>query len=74
VSSHQLFSLGEVFITPGALEALERAGQMPNEVLDRHHCGDWGELDERDRRENAVSLEHGFRLLSAYRTANDVRL
>ena len=29
--------------TPGALAALEHAGQVPAEFLDRHICGDWGE-------------------------------
>jgi hypothetical protein len=74
MSNQQLFGLGQVFITPGALEALEDAGQMPNEFLDRHIRGDWGELDEHDRRENDLSLKHRFRLLSAYRTTNGVRL
>lgn len=34
--------------------------------LVRHIAGDWGEVDEQDRRENELSLIHGFRLLSAY--------
>jgi hypothetical protein len=29
---------------------------------------DWGDLDEDDVRENELSLEKGFRLLSNYRT------
>ena len=28
--------------------------------------GDWGDLDERDRRENERSLKHGWRILSSY--------
>jgi hypothetical protein len=34
--------------------------------LVRHIAGEWGEVDEHDRRENELSLVHGFRLLSAY--------
>ena len=34
--------------------------------LVRHIAGDWGDVDEHDRRENELSLIHGFRLLSAY--------
>ena len=34
--------------------------------LVRHIAGDWGDVDEDDRRENELSLQHGFRLLSAY--------
>ncbi len=63
-----LFRLGQVVATPGALMALERAGDSPHKFLERHICGDWGELDEDDRQENALSLEHSFRLLSAYQT------
>jgi hypothetical protein len=54
--------------------ALCDAGQSPLELLRRHQSGDWGELCEADKRENELSVEHGFRILSAYRTARDVRL
>ena len=63
-----LFSLGQVVATPGALAALEKAGQGPQEFLSRHVHGDWGDLCEEDRKENQFSLERGFRLLSSYRT------
>jgi hypothetical protein len=36
----------------------------------RHQSGDWGDLSEEDRQENEFSLQHGFRLLSVYQTAN----
>ena len=35
-------------------------------LLARHRSGDWGELNEQDRRENELSLEHGWRVLSSY--------
>jgi len=63
-----LFSLGQIVATPGALAALEKAGQQPQEFLSRHVSGQWGDLCEEDRRENQFSLEHGFRILSSYRT------
>ncbi len=63
-----LFSLGQLVATPGALAALAKAGQTPLEFLARHVRGDWGELTEEDRKENQLSLERGFRLLSSYRT------
>jgi len=63
-----LFSLGQIVATPGALAALEKAGQQPQEFLSRHVCGQWGDLCEEDRRENQFSLERGFRILSSYRT------
>lgn len=69
-----LFPFGHIVATPGALAALQEAGQLPGEFLARHAAGDWGELDEDDRRENQVSLEGGFRLLSVYRTLANSRL
>jgi hypothetical protein len=63
------FALGRVVATPGALRALERAEQLPAEFLDRHVNGDWGEVPEEDKQENEFSIEHGFRILSAYTTS-----
>jgi hypothetical protein len=62
------FPLGSIVATSGALEALERAGQASWRFLGRHAAGDWGEVSDADRQENEVSLTHGFRLLSVYRT------
>ena len=66
-----LFDLGQLVATPGALAALEKTGQTPMEFLSRHVTGDWGDIPEEDRKENQYSLEHGFRLLSSYRTNAD---
>jgi hypothetical protein len=60
------FPLGQTVATPGALEALEQAGQDPAALLARHQSGDWGDLDAEDKQENELSLKQGFRLLSAY--------
>ena len=69
-----LFPLGQVVATPGALAALQEAGQEPIEFLIRHVTGDWGELDAEDIQENEFSLKNDLRLLSAYRTAKDEKL
>ena len=63
------FPLGRVVATPGALRALEKAEQLPAEFLDRHVNGDWGEVPEADNQENKLSVEQGFRILSAYTTS-----
>lgn len=63
-----LFHLGNIYITPGALEVLGEAGQSPDEFLVRHVNGDWGDLCEEDKQENKYALEHGFRVFSAYFT------
>ena len=69
-----LFALGQVVATPGALMALEDAGQNPGVFLYRHVTGDWGDLDEHDRKENELALRQGLRLLSAYQTSKGVRI
>jgi len=68
------FFLGRTVATPGALRALEQANQNPFEFLQRHQAGDWGELCEEDKRENEFSVRNGFRILSAYRTRNEVKI
>jgi hypothetical protein len=69
-----LFSLGQVVATPGALQALDEAGQTSMEFLHRHVTGDWGDLDEHDRKENELALQKGLRLFSAYQTSKGVRI
>ncbi len=68
------FQLGRLFMTSGAVEALEESGEQPHEFLRRHQTGDFGELSESDRRENELSIAQGFRILSAYRTRAGVKL
>jgi len=68
------FELGRVVATPGALSALQKAEQEPREFLDRHVNGDWGEVPEADKQENELSVEQGFRILSAYTTSAGDRL
>ena len=69
------FTLGRIVATPGALRALEEAGQTPAEFLDRHVEGDWGEaLDDEDKQENEFSVAHGLRILSAYTTRSGQKI
>lgn len=42
-------------------------------AIARHARGDWGEVDEDDRKENELSLARGFRLLSVYHDAAGVK-
>jgi hypothetical protein len=61
-------------ITPRAEQALQIAGQTAIEFLRRHMSCDWGELSDDDVRENELSVQKGFRLLSSYRTAKGQQL
>ena len=65
------FPLGRIVATPGVLSAL--APEEIQTALGRHLVGDWGELDQEDRRENELSLAKGFRLLSAYTSKVGIR-
>ena len=62
----RLFPLGQIVSTPGALNALSSEGITVAELLQRHQAGDWGDLEESDRKENTLSVVEGFRILSAY--------
>lgn len=62
------FKLGQVVITASAREVLTNKDVLA--ALRRHASGDWGEVDEDDRKENELSLRRGFRLLSVYRSAS----
>lgn len=68
------FPLGRVVATPGAVEALQRAGQSPWELVARHVHGDWGELDEHDRQVNEDAMKTGARILSVFTLATGVKL
>ncbi len=39
----------------------------PTTLLARHTSGDWGDIPPEDARENRVSIERGFRVMSSYR-------
>ena len=68
------FGLGQLLATPGALAAIERAGQVPAAFVGRHAAGDWGEVCVDDWALNDEALESGGRLLSAYSTAKGERI
>lgn len=69
------FPLGQTLSTPGALEALSDSGQSPAAFLARHAQCDWGEgLCKEDRELNDQALIDGSRILSAYRTSQNVKV
>ena len=65
------FPLGRLVATPNALENIPNPEILS--ALQRHLTGDWGDVDEHDRKENEFSLKEGFRLLSVYRSARGVK-
>ena len=47
------FDLGRLLATPGALRTLESHGVTTISLLSRHVHGDWGDLDEEDKKMGA---------------------
>jgi hypothetical protein len=67
--------LGKVCGTFGALVAFAGAlDEDLNSYLTRHANGDWGEVDDHDRKANEHALEHGLRVLSAYTLSTGERI
>jgi hypothetical protein len=68
------FPMGQVLGTPGALAALESAGQTPHELLTRHLSGDWGVVCRDDGEANDAALIDGSRILSAYKLKTGTKI
>ena len=69
-----LFPLGQCVATPGALAALEEAGQTPADFLNRHVHGDWGTIDPADKGLNEQAIRDGDRIFSVYKTTKGVKV
>ena len=64
--THELFPLGKIVATPGAVKMLEEREMTAQTFIHRHVRGDWGVLPAEDIKENQDSLVRGGRLFSAY--------
>lgn len=61
-----LFSLGNIYLTPGAIEVLNENRLDVTALLRRHVSGDWGDLDSEDKQMNDDAINCGARIFSAY--------
>lgn len=69
------FSPGQVVMTLGVDELVRQGRLNPVPYLRRHLGGDWGDLDDSDRRQNDAALKSGEdRLFSSYQVAPDLKL
>ena len=75
LASQARFSPGQV-VMPAGVDELVRQGRLnPTPYLRRHLGGDWGDLDDSDRRQNDVALKSGEdRLFSSYQVTSDQKL
>ncbi|QDU80470.1 hypothetical protein Pla110_22000 [Polystyrenella longa] len=72
--SKQLFNLGQIVATPGAIATFERVDELMVALLSRHVRGDWGVLHEEDKTANDEAVTEGFRILSAYKLSDGTKI
>ena len=75
LASQARFSPGQVVMTAGVDELVRQGRLDPTPYLRRHFHGDWGDLDDSDRRQNDAALKSGEdRLFSSYQVTRDLKL
>ena len=60
------FALGQIVATHGAIDLMKMSNIDGLALLQRHITGDWGDLNEGDKKENNLSVQKGYRILSVY--------
>lgn len=60
------FAPGRIFATPAVVDALTGTSTSINDLVNRHVCGDWGDLSEADCQQNELSVATNRRILSSY--------
>lgn len=64
-----LFSLGSVVATRAVFYHLTASQLDANSFLQRHQCGDWGNVPPEDAAENDFAVKNGLRIFSSYQMA-----
>ena len=65
------FKLGQLVMTRGVNDLVaedEKFAKFVWASLKRHAGGDWGDLEEEDKKENEFALDKYLRIFSAYET------
>lgn len=74
-ASSRRFSPGQTVMTCGVDDLIQQGRLNPVPYLLRHLNGDWGDLDDYDKRQNDAALESGEdRLFSSYQVAPGLQL
>lgn len=71
MAGEQRFEHGMLVATPGALELLDEVNVSPSCLIARHLAGDWGDVPKEDAKENELSVERGYRIVSSYPVGDD---
>ena len=72
-----MFKQGLLVFTAGVNDLVATSSFFAKFVttsLGRHFRGDWGDLDEEDRKSNDRAVKTGERILSAYKDKNGVKI
>ena len=69
-----LFKMGIVVATAEAALALAKSRTQPEELLDQHASGMFGEVKEQQRRANLDAIRDGGRIVSIFTVASGDRL
>lgn len=65
------FQLGQLIITPAALDLLARMAVNAAELIQRHQRGEWGCISAEDAVENENAIVDGLRILSSYQLGDE---
>lgn len=60
------FPLGSTYATAALILWADSEKFDLAQLMWRHHCGDWGDLDDEDKQANEDALKHGSRIFSCY--------
>jgi hypothetical protein len=75
VLSQPRFRAGQLVMTAGVNDLVQRGALDPVPYLRRHLDGDWGDLCSEDNRQNDAALKSGEdRLLSSYQVTPTLKL
>lgn len=66
------FQMGNLGATPAVLEVVPKEELF--QLLERHLCGDWGDVTENDARANELALRHDLRIMSWYQASSGARI
>lgn len=69
-----LFKMGFYVVTAQALLALAKSRTQPEELLDQHARGTFGEADDQQRKANLDAIQNGGQVVSVYTVASGDRL
>ena len=62
------FPLGNLYATSAVALWASQEGLSLSQFIERHHNGDWGNLDEEDKQVNEDAIKQGGRIFSSYLT------